>query len=151
LTLAGAFPIPQTGTHPFAARSTSPADPASDFASPHLPHTPEMVLGGELSLVYLSDRATSLFGGVVADAVYDWHRGRGRAMCGAVFGWHYFGLDGGYLIDFDKKNHKHGGAVRIFASVGVLTFYLRYGLLKDSADFGELGLIIKLPLPIWAR
>lgn len=112
---------------------------------------PAMVLGGELSLVFLGDREHSLFGGVVVDGVYDWKRQGARVMAGAVFGWRYVGIDGGYVVDFSSGGPHHGGAVRVFATLGALSFYVRYGVMRGTADFGEMGLLVKLPLPVWGR
>lgn len=112
---------------------------------------PAMVLGGELSLVFLGPRKHSLFGGVVVDGVYDWKRQGARVMAGAVFGWRFVGIDGGYVVDFSAGGPHHGGAVRVFATLGALSFYVRYGVMKGTADFGEMGLLVKLPLPVWSR
>jgi hypothetical protein len=115
-------------------------------------------LGGELSLVYLGSRNPGLFGGVVVDGLYQFGARRGRMMFGPVIGISYFGVDGGYLLEIADKGSAsngvalfHGGAARLFVTIGVMTLYARYNVLRETADSVEFGAILKMPLPIWGK
>jgi len=110
---------------------------------------PHLVLGGELSVIFVGDDKRELFGGLVTEGVYDWNRRGARGLLAGVFGWRQIGVECGYLIDFSGDVPKHGGAVRLFATTGAFNFYIRYGLLINSADFVELGIQIKIPFPVW--
>jgi hypothetical protein len=107
-----------------------------------------VILGAEVSLLYWHHGA---YIGVVADGLYDWRRGGGRTMLGPMIGWGPFGIDGGYLLDAPYTGVYHGGAVRAFLSLGVVALFVRYGALKDAPDFVDFGLLIKIPLPLWAE
>jgi hypothetical protein len=106
------------------------------------------LLGGEVSALYWYEGWS---GGVVAEAVYDWERRGARAMFGPLFGAGPFGIEGGYLVDFAGAQAHHGGAVRVFFSVGVAALFVRYGALHNAPDFVDFGLLLKLPLPVWQR
>jgi hypothetical protein len=127
---------------------------AGGFHSPFrggLPEESGMVLGGEASLVYLGEESPGLFGGIVAEGVYDWSRHGPRAMVGPVFGLWFGGIDGGYVVDFSGGRKRHGGAVRLFGTVGFLSLYVRYGVMHRAPDFMDFGFLVKLPLPVWGR
>lgn len=110
---------------------------------------PDLVLGAELSVVYVGDHQRELFGGIMTEWVYDWNRAGGRAVFAGIFGWRRFGVECGYLVDFSEQTPKHGGAVRLFATTGFINFYVRYGLLINGPDFAELGVQLKIPFPVW--
>ncbi len=103
-------------------------------------------LGGEISALYW--RKMAYVGGVI-DGLYDWKREHGRSMIGAMIGAGPFGVDGGYLVEYGESTH-HGGAVRLFVSLGVMALYCRYGGLIDAPDFLEWGLLIKVPIQAWS-
>ena len=119
------------------------------------PIDPEMQagfgLGGELSLVYLGPRRPGFFAGLVVDGIYHFSGHRGRVMVGPMIGISHFGIDGGYLVEIADKGKSifHGGAVRMFATLGVLTLYARYNVLPRAHDSVEFGVMFKIPLPIW--
>jgi hypothetical protein len=107
-----------------------------------------VILGGEVSMLYWH---RGVYVGFVADGLYDWRRGGGRTMLGPMIGWGPVGIDGGYLLDAPYSGVYHGGAVRAFFSVGIVALFVRYGALKDAPDFVDFGLLIKIPLPLWAQ
>lgn len=118
--------------------------------------TPAMVLGGELSLVYLDTAQRGIYYGLVLEGVYDWQRDAARMMVGAVLGWRYIGIDGGFLASFEPGRSgaggsvRRGGALRVFVAVGVLAVYARYGDYAGGESFVDFGALFKLPLPVWA-
>jgi hypothetical protein len=113
-------------------------------------------LGGEVSIAYWY---RGLWAGLVSDGLYDWKRERGRLMFGAEAGWGPFGVDGGYLLEVGedgpagsgKTGALHGLGVRFVVSLGLVQFYSRYGGMFDAPDFMEWGLLIKIPLTIFAE
>ena len=101
------------------------------------------VLGGEVSAgLWLQP---FYIGGVV-EGLYDWQRTAPRVMVGVVAGLGPFGADGGYLAEVADGRTAHGGAVRLFLTLGFMGFYVRYGALRDAPDFVDFGLFIKAPL-----
>ena len=84
--------------------------------------------------------------GVYADGLYDSHREGLRLSVGPEVGLAFWGIDGGYLVEFRHHRAYHGAAVRFFASLGVLGVFVRYGALFGARDFVEAGLLIKIPL-----
>ncbi len=110
------------------------------------------LLGGEASLVYL-DRPALGYAGVYADALHDGAVGATRLSAGPELGTHGFGLDGGYAVQLGTDGHaaRHGGVLRVFASLAVVSITARVGYLAGADGlagswFGELGLALKLPV-----
>lgn len=106
------------------------------------------ILGGELSLAYWHH---GLYGGVVADGLYDWKRESGRMMFGAELGVGPFGVDGGFLLELADGGRRNGLAARLFFHMGIVVAYVRYGGVFDAPDFVEWGLMIKVPLGLWSK
>jgi hypothetical protein len=115
------------------------------------PNESGLVLGGEASLVYLGEESPGFFGGLTVDGVYDWSRHGARVMTGPVLGLWFGGIDGGYVADFSTGRLRHGAAIRVFCTVGVLAIYARYVTVWQAQDSMDFGLNVKLPLPLWGR
>lgn len=105
-------------------------------------------LGGEFSFGHLWE--LTYVGGVV-DTLYDWGRDGGRTMIGPMVGWSVVGIDGGYLVEYGEGPTLHGGAVRLFFTIGVVALYTRVGILSNGTDFVEYGALLKIPLLLDAR
>lgn len=109
------------------------------------------LLGGEASLVYLNRPALG-YAGLYADALHDGAVGATRLSGGPELGTHGFGVDGGYVVQLGPDGHaaRHGGVLRVFASLAVVSITARVGYLAgatgaDGGWFGELGLALKFP------
>ncbi|MBW2736119.1 MAG: hypothetical protein JRH20_27355 [Deltaproteobacteria bacterium] len=112
------------------------------------------VLGGELSLVLLDDKSRgrlqydSFFMGLVADGLYDWGRDAGRFALSLEAGGGVLGLEFGYLMEIAQGEMAHGIHTRFFLSFGVAALYVRYGGIFHRRDLVEVGLLLKVPLPL---
>jgi len=100
-------------------------------------------LGGEVSAGLW--RHPFFLGGVM-DGVYDWHRKASRMTVGVVGGAGPVGVDAGYLVELAEGRAFHGGAVRLFFSIGFLALFARYGALRDAPDLVDFGIPVKAPL-----
>ena len=112
------------------------------------------MLGGELSVFYwLHPRIKFVpnYTGLVVDALFDWKRDAMRMMIGPEIGWAPIGIDGGYLLDRTGGVTRHGGAVRLFLSMGIAAIFVRYGNIKGAPDFVDWGMMIKIPLSAWQK
>nr|HEX4313353.1 hypothetical protein [Kofleriaceae bacterium] len=123
---------------------------------------PGFVIGGELSIVRVSQPADCSAGsavnaldwlpvirwlGAYIDGVYDTHGNVVRISLGPEVGWEMFGLDGGFLVREQGGHVSPGFAVR-----GVLTFgYVQLYVRGESARTGEAGLLLKWPFAVHAR
>jgi hypothetical protein len=114
------------------------------------------VLGGELSVVVVNKKIERfrrawdvVYGGVMFDGLYDFTRHGTRFTMGPELGMAFWGIDGGYLVEVKKRRIFHGAAVRFYASLGVLAAYVRYGMLAETRDFVEAGILLKVPLGLF--
>jgi hypothetical protein len=100
------------------------------------------LFGGELSLVYF-DRLRWI--GAYADVIYDFGAKQTRASVGPEIGALCFTVDGGYVAGDAGK----GWVVRLLFDMVVPHVYARVGGLVDRGDqYGEIGILLKLPAPI---
>lgn len=101
-------------------------------------------VGGEVSLVrLLSGRSL----GAYADAYYDFGQDSAYAGAGLELGWKILALDGGFAARFADETEL-GGAVRLCATVGLLSLcgrYTRYSADQDQ-DVFQVGALLKFPL-----
>lgn len=111
-------------------------------------------LGGAVHLMLYRDGFKL---GSLAEVIYDLHRETPRIMVGSSIGYGIFGVDCGYVAQFDQERTRHGGACRVYASYAVRV-HVGYAWMLDAPDFVEFGLQIKLPfsldgwklgLPLW--
>jgi hypothetical protein len=107
-----------------------------------------LTLGAEASIARVF-RSLFWFGGYV-DALHDFAAGEQRISVGPEFGWGPFGVDGGFLVIRSSRELQHGFVARTLLTTGILSLYGRYGCQVSGATdhFGELGILMKLPLPI---
>ena len=106
------------------------------------------LLGGELSLVYMA--SDQLFVGGFADVNHDFGRDVTRVVIGPEVGWLFFGVDAGLAIELTEPDTRLGVALRPFASfLGFASLYLRVEVFETApVVIGEVGLLLKFPLPI---
>jgi len=116
----------------------------------HDSDTSGLILGGEASLVYLTD-ITLLWAGGYVDGFHDFGTGASRFSIGPEVGWMFGGIELGYLTQwFDKRFH-HGFRAGVVLTLGLISAYCRWGHLfglPDESDFAELGVLLKFPFPI---
>lgn len=152
LLLVGSLMVPTTvaaNAGPFLPNKVFGVSPGFTLGvAPTLGSGPGFFLGGELSVFYWRD---AWFGGVVGDLIHDYHRGTKRFMVGPMFGFAFVGIDGGYLGEITPDGLRHGLAIRLFATIAVGSLYFRYGGVFDARDYVEVGLLLKIPIPIWSR
>lgn len=112
-----------------------------------------LVFGGEASVVSHGYYYDLWFGGYT-DFLYDDRLDRFRLSMGPEIGWKYFGVDAGYLAEIDVNGNDethHGFTIRPMVSLGAVSLTLRYGHVfgsKQAENFGELGALLKLPIPL---
>jgi hypothetical protein len=105
-------------------------------------------VGGELSLVHFSTESHVTAGGY-ADALYDFGSDSLRLSVGPEVGIGFFGIDAGYAVEREANgDFHHGAVVRPYASVAFATLGLRAGYFEDTGFLGELGLLLKFPVPL---
>ena len=120
------------------------------------------VFGGELSFVrlwmeeatphlYVIPQFDQLFwaGGYV-DVIHDYGSDTTRLSLGPEVGWKHLGLDAGVLMQLGDTK-RVGVTIRPVVTFAVLALYGRYGHFTDDmpdANFYELGLLVKLPVPL---
>jgi len=105
-------------------------------------------IGGEASFVSYS---RGVWIGGFADAVWDTGPGQLRHVIGPEIGWATFGIDVGYLGVLQDGEYRPGVAARAICTVGFAGLYGRYGRVFGDAPtpgFGELGVQLKLPIPL---
>jgi hypothetical protein len=103
-----------------------------------------LVLGAEASVV---GWAHGGFMGLYADGLRDFGEDRTRFSLGPELGYWVFGLDFGYLADVGEGRFRHGGVIRPFLTIAVVTPYARFGFReeRDGGLFQELGVLLKWP------
>jgi len=112
--------------------------------------TSGLVLGGEASVVYLTDVTLLWIGGYV-DGVHDFGKGASRFSAGPELGWMFGGIELGYLTQWMDEQFHHGFRVGLIVTFGILAGYVRWGHLfgvVEESDFGEIGVLLKFPFPI---
>lgn len=107
------------------------------------------VLGMEASLVLFEDTDAYWFG-LVTDGLYDFGQSATRLSAGLEFGYWIFGIETSYAHVLAEENNGSGLRFGLVASFGLLSVYGRYTRLfnDDSTQFGELGALLKFPIPL---
>ena len=112
------------------------------------------LLGVETSLAFfeVSGPPSGVWAGVVTDVAYDFERAAVRYRAGLEAGWWMMGGEITYIGAFDD-GHQSGIGGRLTATLqGIVSVYGGYGrFFSADAGFGELGLLIKVPLPLWTQ
>jgi hypothetical protein len=105
------------------------------------------LIGAELSVVHITNQAV-WYGGYVD---YLWDRGsdRQRLSVGPEFGYTYFGIDGGYVLEQGDKL-RHGVALRPLLTLAFLAVGFRgVKTFGDGGEtLGEISVLVKLPFPV---
>jgi hypothetical protein len=112
------------------------------------PNAPDgTYLGFEASVVGFETRSLAWLGGYL-DVTRDFASGRTRASVGPELGLGPFGVDGGYLVELSGSQRRQGFAVRPMLSLAYLSLTGRLGYLfgAQTAAFGEVGALVKIPL-----
>ena len=108
------------------------------------------LLGGEASLIHLDSDALT-YAGLYADALHDGATHTARLSLGPELGARILGLDAGYVVEVAHGAVVHqGAALRVFASLSVLSLTARVGVLAGEGWFGELGVALKYPFRVHA-
>lgn len=108
------------------------------------------VVGGELSVVALLDDDHWMWVGGFVDAVWDTGPGETRISVGPELGFGPFGMDIAFTAGH-LDGWYHGVSTRLFFTMAFVAFYGRYGHLfghPGEADYGEAGLLLKVPIPL---
>lgn len=105
-------------------------------------------LGGELSAVWLNE---GLWGGLYADAFFDFGESATSVTAGPELGLGVLGVDGGVGVRFGREDDPEIGAQgRVMLSLaGAFTLFGRYGFWPDSKGAEhvfQVGVLIKMPL-----
>jgi hypothetical protein len=110
------------------------------------------LFGGEVSLAYYRwGRYGPFWGGGYVDVLRDFGAGATRFSTGPEFGWGPIGIDLGYLGQVRSGVYSHGFTGRFLLTIVFVTAYARWGHLFDDPrerNFGELGALLKFPIPI---
>ena len=104
-------------------------------------------LGLEASSGYSWD--TGYWFGGYADLVRTLGADTTRISVGPEFGYLFFGLDGGYLVEWGEQIPRHDGInIRLSLGIGVCSFYIRSIWLFEVEPrlFVESGFVLKVPL-----
>lgn len=108
------------------------------------------LVGPELSLVYLDESAYWL--GAYTDVLRDFGSDITRLSAGLEGGVAVFGLDLGYVSAFSDGARADGLRGRLLFSLAVVHLYGGVGHLfgePESRTYGEVGLLLKAPIPLW--
>ncbi len=105
-------------------------------------------LGGEVSAAWLFE---GVWGGVYADAAYDFGQGATTVSLGPEVGWMVLGLDGGLAARFGRQDDPElGFHVRGVVALGLFSLYGRYGGWPGAGGalehVGQVGITLKLPV-----
>lgn len=106
-----------------------------------------VLLGPELSVVHITNQAV-WYGGYT-DFVWDLGSDRQRLSIGPEFGYTFFGIDGGYVLEQGGKL-RHGVALRPLVTIGILAVGFRgVKIFGDGGEMlGEISVLVKLPFPV---
>jgi len=69
-----------------------------------------------------------------------------RASLGLEAGWAFIGVDGGVVMQSSDRGTHWGGVVRPMLTMTFITFFTRWGWLKDDERFLEIGALFKFPI-----
>lgn len=117
-------------------------------ASIHPERPNGLVVGLEQSLVYQVGPRASWWGGVSAEALYDFGPSWGRVAVGPELGYGIVGLDGGFLALWRGQHAAEGGVQgRLLVTIGVAAVYGRLATVwgDERFSFGEAGVLLKWP------
>ena len=118
---------------------------------PELEHG--FLLGGEVSAAFLFTD-TGLWSGFYADALWDFGPDSFRFSLGPEMGWGFLGLDVGYTGEVSDGRYHNGLQLRGLITMGFVAVYgrwvHRFGDVTEH-DFGEVGLLLKWPIPVGLR
>jgi len=107
-----------------------------------------LVAGVEGSLAYFPLDYGTWAGGYV-DAVYDTGTKRARFSIGPEFGFTFIGFDGGLVVQPGPDRTAIGYQGRVLLTMGLLSFYARWGKLPSldvDATYREIGVLVKWPI-----
>lgn len=108
------------------------------------------LLGGEVSVVSVNQIDELYWIGGYTDFLWDFGQDKFRMSIGPEFGYGFFGVDAGYLLQFDGEGYDHGFVIRPVLTVGFVAFAVRYGHVfgvEKDANFGEVSALLKFPIP----
>lgn len=86
--------------------------------------------------------------GLNFDIIKDSNNDLNRWSTGAIFGYNVAGLEIGFIQEHVGDTSFNGTYVRLFGTIGFLNLYARGGIMFDRRDFIEIGIILKIPLPV---
>jgi hypothetical protein len=107
-----------------------------------------VALGAEVSVTSVKEQRWL---GAYVDALHGFAADETRLSVGPELGFAIFGVDAGYLLTLGgNQGARHGVALRPMLTIGFASAYFRSSwLLGEHPDwFGELGLMLKLPMPV---
>lgn len=105
-------------------------------------------VGGEWSLAWMNQ---GLWGGLYADAWYDFGQAATTITLGPEIGLWALGLDGGLGVRLGREEAPElGFQARVLLTFGSFALYGRYGGWPGAQDFAHVGQVgISLKLPVW--
>lgn len=106
-----------------------------------------LLLGGEVSALYLWHRDDYTFLGGYADYLRDFGVGVHRLSFGPEFGSHYCGIDGGAAIELGSGTTRLGWRTRVFGTLAFITLYVGewYRPEGETNWSTEIGFLFKVP------
>ncbi len=105
-------------------------------------------LGGEVSAAWLFE---GVWGGLYADAAYDFGQGATTVSLGPELGWWVLGLDGGLAARFGRApDAELGFHARGMIALGLFSIYGRYGGWPGTGAVEHVGQVgVTFKLPVW--
>jgi hypothetical protein len=104
----------------------------------------QLKVGWEISLVW-TDLGRE-WQGIYADVLLIPDRDFIQGSFGAEIGWAFLGLDAGPVGLLEGDRFSYGGRLRAIGTLGVGAAYAGFGVLGGRGGFGEIGLLIKIPI-----
>jgi len=109
--------------------------------------TQHLTLGGELSAAYfMGDSRPGYWVGAFVDGHAEVGGDGGRVSVGPQVGWMILGLDVAYVLATTGDGVHHGVSGRFSLTIGIVALSFRLGY--AGGTFGEVGLVLKLPVQI---
>jgi hypothetical protein len=104
-----------------------------------------VLLGAELSGVYLWHEDDYTFLGGYVDLLRDFGLGASRLSFGPEVGSHYCGIDGGPVFAWEEGWHHAGWRARLFGTLAFVSLYLGEWRQPGGNWSTEIGLLLKVP------